>query len=215
MGGIPGETCCEPGNPKNPKGHCLIFPGDSFGAEARAGARPEMRIGRPSIMHRLNEMAGISGSQMESQFRSLAAMDSETPECPASILHKLIPKDPESIGRIIRQTNAEITVRDRPFHDYLFENNLYNSDGVKVVFANNAANIADHSPYRRASRAASPSDPNADLSRIDLPPEAVMIKSNWLYGKLAHDLGIKEDPRRPFIRKHLAPFRRNKGDLFV
>lgn len=210
-GGVPGKTCCEPGSPKNPTEHCPVFPGDrpgspghSLAAEAGVAARPAMRIGRPSILHQLNEMAGISGSQLETQLRALAPMDDETPECPASILDKLIPQDPESIGRVIRQTNAEITVRDRPFHNYLFENNLYNSNGVKAVFANNGANVSDHSPYRRASRAATPGDPKADLSRIDLPPEAIMIKSNWLYAPLAHKLGIEEDPKHPFIKKRVA-----------
>jgi len=160
FGGTPGVSCCQPGAANNPQDHCPVFPGDTSGAELRS-AGPQLRIGRPSIMHQLNEMAGISATQMETQLRSLSAMSPQTPECDPSIVDKLVPEDPESIGRVIRQTNAEITVRDRPFHDYLFENNLYNSNGVRDVFANNSGNIAN-----TGTKAVQSSTTNSDASML-------------------------------------------------
>ena len=209
FGGTPEETCCEPGNPNNPKGHCPEFPGDRV--ERMGADRPELRIGRPSVMHQLNEMVAISSNQPEARLSAQATEDEPLKACTSSILDKLIPEDSESIGRIIRQTNAELTLRNRPFHDYLFENNLYNRDGVREVFVKNNTNLVEQSPYRHASRSANGANREPDLSRIELPPQAIMIKSNWLYEGLASKLGIKEDSTRPFIKKQLATIIQN-GD---
>lgn len=212
QGGTPGESCCEPGNPDNPKGHCPVFPGDAAVAKARlratgeAGppAAEEMRIGRPSIMHHLNELSQVDPEVLRRDTAMLTAPSPSLPECPPSIVDRLVPEEYESIGRVIRQTNAEITVRDRPFHYFLFDNDLYNEDGVEAVFQKNGANLAKNAPYRAASHAVYKDGGTADLSRIDLPPEAVMIKSNWLYEGLAAKLGIEQDPEHPFITKYLA-----------
>ena len=51
------------------------------------------------------------------------------------------PADAESVGRVIRQTNAELTVRNEAFHDYLFSNNLYNANGALDVFFASQANM--------------------------------------------------------------------------
>lgn len=213
QGGTPGKDCCEPGNPSNPEGHCPVFPGDAAAAKARlcatgeAGppAATEMRIGRPSIMHHLNELSQVDPEALRVQTLKLEAPSPDLPECPAEVIDALVPASYESIGRVIRQANAEITVRDRPFHEFLFRNDLYNRNGVAAVFTRNRDNLAKHAPYHLASHAARREPPTtAELARIELPPEAVMIKSNWLHEDLAARLGLVENAERPFVKKHLA-----------
>jgi hypothetical protein len=212
QGGTPGKSCCEPGNPDNPKGHCPVFPGDAAVLKAHeraageAGPPPkeEMRIGRPSIMTHLNDLAKVEPEVLRRDLATLKAPSPELPEGPPSIVDHLVPEEYESIGRVIRQTNAEITVRDRSFHYFLFDNDLYNENGVEAVFEKNSTNLTTNAPYRAASHAVYRDGGTADLARIDLPPEAIMIKSNWLNEALAAKLGIEEDPAHPFIKKYLA-----------
>lgn len=212
-GGTLRKTCCEPGDPDNPEGHCPVFPGDEAVAKARkraageAGPPPdeEMRIGRPSIMDHMNELARIEPEALRDQLEELGPIDPQMQDCDPSVIDRLVPEDYESLGRVIRQTNAEITVRDRPFHFFLFRNDLYNEDGVRAVFEKNSANLDKNAPYHMASHAVrGQGGGTADLARIELPPEAVMIKSNWLHEALAAKLGLTEDPERPYIKKYLA-----------
>ncbi len=211
-GGTPGVSCCMPGASNNPKGHCPVFPGDAAVALGRRRAlgeegpppKDQMRIGLPSVMSHMDALSKVSPERLQVQLGKLAEIGPELDLCPPDIVDHLVPEDYESIGRVIRQTNAEVTVRDRPFHEYLFRNNLYNETGVAAVFETNSKNLAANAPYRQASHTATPENPKADLSRIELPPEAVMIKSNWLHEAIAAKLGIHQDPEHPFIEKYMA-----------
>lgn len=57
------------------------------------------------------------------------------------IRQRVKPAQYESLGRMIRQSNAELTARNAPFHHYLFANNLYNVDGLIETFQRNAQNL--------------------------------------------------------------------------
>ena len=151
----------------------------------------------------------LDAAEMEAVPRRLRSGVNPAVHGLGSRLQRLIPaaeldkEGQESIGRIIRQDNSELTVRNAPFHEYLFVNNLYNAEGVIDVFTANAGNIPANAPYHRTSLSAS-GDRSADLSRIDLPSHAVMIKSNWLAESLGKALGIEDDPEFPFIKKRMA-----------
>ncbi|MHA6846145.1 hypothetical protein [Ralstonia syzygii] len=201
-------NCCAPHSSKNDPQHCPIFPRDARdrSPELLKAVAPALRIGRPALTQHLQELASpVALDKMMAEFkasRSLRALASETPECEASMVDKLVPKTYESIGRVIRQTNSEITIRNRAFHDYLFENNLYNSNGIAAVFAANDENQQKNAPYAVDSRSASQGQP-AKLGKIDFPPDAIMIKSNWLYEGIAKKLGIANTSEKPFITQKM------------
>lgn len=96
-------------------------------------------------------------------------------------------------GRVVRQSMAEIVYRNEPMFDYIFRNDIYHQNGIAEVYTRNNDNLNSATPYRLKN-------PTAQLSEIDLPIASIMIKSNWLNRKRAEELGIKEDPRNPFIK---------------
>ena len=106
------------------------------------------------------------------------------------------PGEPEP-GRVIRQEVGEITVRNQAMFDYIFENNLYNQAGIAAVFDRNSANLAANAPYQATN-------PSGNLSRIDLPTSAIMIKSDWLYHEFARDMGLVDDPDAPYVKKDMV-----------
>lgn len=212
QGGVPGLSCCSPGASNNPQGHCPVFPGDSHKSKlkrlnkmktpAMADLKKDtdlLRIGIPSIIEHANDISIDPDTTLK--IRS----DNTLPECPASVIDGLVPKEYESIGRVIRQTNSEVTVRNRTFHYYLFDNNLYNATGVMDVFELNAHNVnLSNAPYHLPNRSAKGADGNFKLARIDLPSDSIMIKSNWLHDSLAQRLGIPENKEDPYISKFMA-----------
>ena len=202
-------TCCEPGSSNNPAGHCPVFPGDRKRLKAAAEAE-KPRIGLPSVMHRFNDLSLKERVKQLGAQRS-AKVDADAAQCTDRQLDSVIPKQYESIGRVIRQTNAEVTTRNRPFHYFLFRNNLYNANGVADVFNSNSKNIPNNSPYHLKNVNAKTQAGSGTLSKIDLPPDAIMIKANWLSEKLAKKLGIQDDPKHPFIKQRLSTSINPKG----
>lgn len=215
QGGKQGIDCCQPGASNNPEGHCPVFPGTMFSESlikldnaksikslSLASDKKVIRIGRPSILEHLvtNTVVRDSNKRLLSRKQILTLSN-----CPANIVDSLVPKDYESIGRVIRQTNAELTVRNSPFHNYLFDNNLYNSDGVLDVFNRNSKNLnTSNVPYHRLNRSSNASEPMAVLTKIDLPSNSVMIKSNWMHKDLAKKLNMSNDENNPYITKYMA-----------
>jgi hypothetical protein len=207
----PSANCCTPKHPeKNPAGHCPVFPGDQTG---KSDAAPLMRIGRPSIMETHGDQLRIDPKLFEStllkKVKQLKLKQGQIPDCaavgitPKDIITPELIKNSESIGRIVRQTNAEVTVRNRSFHYFLFRNNLYNADGVANIFLTHDRNLQNNAPYQAVNDYAL-ADSTFNLSKVDLPADAIMIKSNWLHEGLAQQLGIKESANAGFIRKYLA-----------
>ncbi len=117
----------------------------------------------------------------------------------------------ETPGRKIRQSMAEIVFRNKPFFDYVFRNNLYNQEGVIQVFRTNAANIwngkTSGAPYRLENGTGA-------IAEIDFPAGAVMIKSDWLSKERALQMGLREDPRYPYIKMSItSPATDNNGTI--
>jgi hypothetical protein len=197
--------CCKPGDPGNDKTHCPVFPGVPLRALEAPAPRP-LRTSIRSHLFGPHEGAGDEGLLIE----ALAApvLKSAAERAAMRPCRELpLPADPESIGRVIRQTNGELTLRNRTFHDFLFRNDLYHADGVIAVFDRNAKNLYTNAPYRRASRPAADDKPT-DLSEIVFPSDAVMLKSNWLNAELMAAIGEQygwdwADPAHPYIQKEM------------
>ncbi|MCW5842356.1 MAG: hypothetical protein KIT77_13995 [Caldilinea sp.] len=98
----------------------------------------------------------------------------------------------EDPGRVIRQEMAELVFRNKPMFDYVFANNIYNTDGLGELFARNSQAMTSSAPYRARS------EPGA-LVTVDFPVDAVMVKSNWLSAERAEELGLDDDPDNPYI----------------
>jgi hypothetical protein len=208
----PGQSppgCCEPGSPDNDPAHCPIFPGGDTAAELQLRRQPRL-LRRSTRGH----LFGPHEQGMERQRLMEILGSGAVPDAAARAGMKPcaalpLPDDPDSIGRVIRQTNGELTIRNQPFHDYVFRNDLYNADGVIAVFETNARNISTNAPYRRVSDPAGGDRPLADLSTIDFPADAIMIKSNWLNAELMEAIGRKygwtwDDPAHPYIHKEMV-----------
>ena len=108
----------------------------------------------------------------------------------------LVAPDP-SKGRSIRQSLAEVVFRNKPFFDYVFQNELYNTEGIVKVFDRNAANIGNGAPYRLA-------DGGGALAEIVFPAGAVMIKSDWLSRASALTMGLRDDPQNPYVKMSIT-----------
>lgn len=201
--------CCTLNSPKNDPAHCPVFPGNAQSGSTAPlkAAPPAHRVGRPALTQHLQALSTPADlDRMVANLKTsqdLAAQATQTPECSAEVVKQLVPKTYESIGRVVRQTNSEITIRNRSFHEYLFANNLYNSDGVSAIFATNDTNQQKNAPYAADSRSAGNGQP-ARLSKIDFPSDAIMIKSNWLYEGIAAELGIRNSADKPFITQRMT-----------
>ncbi len=179
--------CCQPGAADNPgygdtsdtdyanATHCPYFPGDHQAAEALDVEAPR-QLGKPIGAHAVSLGRG-----------GLTTMLATT-----AVTH---PGEPEP-GRVIRQEVGEITVRNKPMFDYIFTNDLYNAQGVAAVFTANSDNLTNNAPYQATND-------TGNLSKVDLPISAIMIKSNWLYHEFAKEMGIVDDPAAPFIKKEM------------
>lgn len=191
--------CCDPNRPVNDKDHCPVFPGRSF-ADKLMQMQPLLADSQPTLKASAEQKAV---SQFLEQAPELVRVGSArrhagatpalslkdvagVPECSAAQLDSVLPQDPQSIGRVLRQTNSEQTTRNESFHRYLFSNNLYNANGVLQVFANNDANQRSNAPYHLPNLSAGAGTPRAAnaLYTVDLPPDAIMIKANWVSERL-------------------------------
>lgn len=201
--------CCRPGASNNDAAHCPSFPGAAAVASAEQTNQALRRLHgaiSPHLFGPQDEAAERRALQAVLESLGQPAASPATARRACSTLP--LPDDPASMGRVFRQTNGEITVRNQPFHDYVFQQNLYNAGGVIDVFTRAAQSIYRDAPYRRADQPAGPSSP-AVLSRIDFPPTAIMIKSNWLNKDLLAAIGAKygwrwEDPQNGYIQKEMV-----------
>lgn len=211
------DACCQPSAKDNDPAHCPLYPGTRHAQKllklSQANNQDAQKLAQdPDVQRdtRLPFHDGLNPLKRMAAPQALQSGAAATPSCAAvpvdgtprdlvpQILKSFNPADAESIGRVIRQTNAELTVRNQVFHDYLFENNLYNANGALEVFNANQANLQTEAPYRRANQSGKP----GSLYRVDLPPDAIMIKSNWLQHDLAVALGLPDDPKQ-YINKSL------------
>lgn len=187
--GVAASKCCNPAsasNPgwddaSNPAKFCPYFPGDHMESHPSG---PLRRAAPPSKAHH-----PLFATHLEVRARLDA-----------------LRADPDP-GRKIRQSMAELVFRNRPMFEYVFENDLYNQEGIAKVFENHEANLRGGAPYRQRQR------PGA-LTEIDFPLDAIMIKSNWINAHRAEALGLRDDPARPHVKMNiLTPVTDNNGTI--
>jgi hypothetical protein len=161
--GQDGPGCCAPDGMSNPgyddpsykAKSCPYFPGDHLAK--MAGSMPE-RVGVvPSKAHMLS-------FANNPRFRENLVRDAE-------LLRQMSEKPGETEGRKIRQAMAELVFRNKSSFDYIFQNNLYNQEGILSVVQKNDDNIRNGAPYQISNDAGM-------FSEIVFPTDAVMIKSN-------------------------------------
>ncbi|WP_211827768.1 hypothetical protein [Kistimonas asteriae] len=229
--------CCTPGSNNDKDGHCPYYPGDAHkdrltaltnavGSEAEKLAEEILRVGRIPFVDHMNTRQPLKKDGWK-LFKSSGDSQNTTPSCDAvvvngtstnvvpQILQNFNPPGSESIGRVIRQTNAEVTVRNKTFHEYLYYNDLYNANGVADIYKRNADNLAQdceidgnqqvcsNAPYHQPNHSYSAKNKTPSLATVDLPFDAIMIKSNWLHKDLANALNLKGSDK-DYVSKHLA-----------
>jgi hypothetical protein len=96
---------------------------------------------------------------------------------------------------------GEITVRNKEMFDYIFTNDLYNREGISAVITSNGKNLLENAPYQAEAYSVDKQTGVRVLSKIDFPTGAIMIKSNWLCDRYAEEMGLKDDPAAPYIKK--------------
>lgn len=188
-------NCCNPASNNNNLEHCPVYPGDELAQSLKKaesftndnkiirGAKNQ-RNAISTFFQKHSDIVRVGTARQKGKRGAVNLADTQdNPECTSSQIDSVLPADPQSIGRILRQTNAEITIRNKTFHDYLFNNNLYNADGVLDVYRQNANNQTKNAPYHQSNQSGTPSTPGK-LSTVDLPPDAIMIKSNWVSEKV-------------------------------
>ena len=230
-------NCCTPSSNNDKDGHCPYYPGDAqkdrlkaltnaVGSEAEKLAEEILRVGRIPFVDHMNTRQSLKKDGWK-LFKSSSDNQSTTPSCDAVvvngtttnviplILQNFNPPGSESIGRVIRQTNAEVTVRNKTFHEYLYYNDLYNANGVADIYKRNADNLARNcevngkpgicssAPYHLPNQSYSASNKTPTLATVDLPFDAIMIKSNWLHQDLANALKLNGS-QTDYVSKHLA-----------
>lgn len=110
-------------------------------------------------------------------------------------------------GRVIRQEVAELVFRNKPLFEYVFANNLYNTEGLGEVFTNSNTALTNGAPYRQRS------EPGA-LVEIDFPIASIMIKSDWLSEERAAEIGLVDDPENPYIKLEInSPVTDDNGTI--
>jgi len=112
---------------------------------------------------------------------------------------KLNMSDP---GRIIRQEDAEMVFRNKPMLDYIFNNNLYNQEGLGQVFSRANSMVNNDAPY-------TVSEKEGGVTEVQFPYGSVMFKADWLHEDRAKQLGLKQNKANPYITMEIET---NVGD---
>ncbi|EJN14287.1 hypothetical protein PMI42_02134 [Bradyrhizobium sp. YR681] len=192
------QNCCNPGAATNPgyddptykAKYCPFFPADHTNIQAT------LKLGvPPSKAHTL-------GMASRPAFRD--ALKAE-----AVLANQILDAPDPTKGRRIRQSMAEIVFRNKPFFDFVFRNDLYNTEGITKIYANNANNMKSGAPYRTATQ-------GGPLSEITFPANALMIKSDWLARERAEAMGLREDPQNPYVKMEiLTPVLDDNGSILL
>ena len=179
--GAPFEKCCpevEVSNQASPE-HCPVYPGPTAGV-------PANRLRMPVTAH---QMSLEQATRLVGQGKSWSDVPS-------------ILKAP-----VIGALQEELVYRNQPMVDYVFDNELYHTEGLIRVFSNYVDMLGTYAP-----RHATPPDPSAahpalpPLTKVDFPISSVMLKANWLAVERASQLGIDpNDEKNPYIVMNLIP----------
>ena len=194
-GEVPTKECCKPGASTNSATNCPRFPGDAERNSMGAHSLDQPRELMQSLTEHLftqdfhGDLEQLEAA-VEDEVGERRESSDPPPPRPCADYPLPEPDQIESIGRVLRFTNGSLTVRNRPFHNYLFENDLYNVEGVAAVFARNHRNVSERAPYRLVP--VSSVRPGVEgISKIELPTNAIMIKSNWMNAELLKRIGEK------------------------
>lgn len=189
--------CCDPDRTDNNPDHCPLFPGQRF-TDKLAKAQPLLTNANAGQKQKSEKNAVEQFLQQHAELvrvgapRGKGARPAVSPEdadgvknCTDAQIDSVLPSNPQSIGRVLRQTNNELTIRNYAFHRYLFANDLYNANGVLTIFGRNDQNQQQNAPFHLANQSAKAKRP-AQLATLDFPPDAIMIKSNWVSSRLVN-----------------------------
>lgn len=182
-GEISGKCCLsvETSNTEWPE-HCPVFPGVTEGMPEEAATKP-----------------------------AIAQQVSLAQAAPVDVNRdgKLDWKDVPAALRdlVIGSVQGELVYRNEKMVDYIFDNELYSTDGLARVFQNFSHASGVYAPYSPV-----PEDPVAShpkppaIATMSFPIKSVMIKTDWLSVDDAKQLGIDPyDPAHPFIIVNLLP----------
>lgn len=176
------ERCCpavEISN-KGAPDHCPVYPGPTPGV-------PSHQVRTPVTAHQMS---------MEQALGVLGKNSGRWDDVPAIL------KSP-----VIGALQEELIFRNKPMVDYVFDNELYHTEGLIRVFDNFVTLLGSAAPKWVA-----PPDPASDhptppfLTRIDFPIASIMVKANWLAVDRAAQVGIDpNDEAHPYIVMNLVP----------
>jgi hypothetical protein len=178
-GGGATSNCCKAGA-KNDTSHCPYFPGAGITPlEVTKQPAPLRRL-KPQALQRFMSQQGSSAGLLQAAHDGVSSVATDDPT------------------RKVRQEMTELVFRNEPMFKYILDNGIYYQEGLARVFANNAADVASNAPYHRANAV-------RDLTTIEFPVDAVMIKADFLTPAQAQSVGLKNDPANPVIRMLLTP----------
>ncbi|MBZ6074825.1 hypothetical protein [Microvirga puerhi] len=176
------DRCCpaiEISNTGAPE-HCPAYPGPTPGV-------PSHQVRAPVTAHQMS---------MEQALGVLGKSDGRWDNVPAIL------KSP-----VIGALQDELIFRNKPMVDYVFDNELYHTEGLIRVFDNFVTALGSAAPRRPAApNPAKSHDAPPFLTKIDFPIAALMVKANWLAADRAAQVGINpDDQEHPYIVMNFVP----------
>lgn len=186
--GLPADRCCpavEVSNQASPE-HCPVYPGPTAGV-------PAHQVRTPVTAHRMSLDQAADVLQ-----RSKAGWADVSAVLKAPVIGAL---------------QEELVYRNEPMVDYVYDNELYHTEGLIRVFDSYVAMLGTYAPRHAAAPDPAASHPTPPpLARIDFPVASVMVKANWLAVDKAAQVGIDPyDARAPYVTMDLVP-RPQPGD---
>jgi hypothetical protein len=173
------ENCCKELEVSNDGApeHCPVFPGDTEGV-------PSHQLREPSKAHSIPLISATdaSGGSWDDVPDALRAP-------------------------VIGGVQEELIYRNQPMAQYLFDNELYFTDGLAAVFDRHARSVEAYAPYQSQliDPAVSHTTP-APITSIVFPISSIMVKINWIAVSEAPNYGIDpNDSENPFITMNLIP----------
>jgi len=173
------ENCCQElgSSHDGSPEHCPVFPGDTEGL-------PSHQLQASSKAHSVT-LANATSTD-----------DATWDDVPDALR-----------AAVIGDIQDELIYRNEVMAQYLFDNELYFTDGLAAVFERNARAVEAYAPYQSelidpaASHAAPP-----PITSIVFPISSVMVKINWIAVSEAPTYGIDpNDTQNPFITMNLVP----------
>jgi hypothetical protein len=157
--------------------HCPVFPGGAEGF-------PSHQLQASSKAHSVS-LANAAGSD-----------DATWDDVPDALR-----------AAVIGNIQDELIYRNEVMTQYLFDNELYFTDGLAAVFERNARATEAYAPYQAEliDPAVNHAVP-APITSIVFPISSVMVKINWIAASEAPTYGIDPyDTENPFITMNLVP----------